>query len=135
MISMAKIIGGSAGTKRLTKHLMNNTLAPEMATLAAYYGRGAVIDNDMLDAARAIADGEMTGGEATDILVAKAMEAIPEPSAEEQEKYTVWAGDHWTYNRDLDVEREDRRLAIEGRISYRLDVLAERIEADRKNDT
>jgi hypothetical protein len=128
MLGFAKIAGGapsSAGS--MTSHLMNQTLSPEQAKLAAYYGRGMVQDNLMLAVARAIAADELSWAEGIEIVVEREMHAIPEPSAEEQLKYMVWDSDHWIYTRDLDREREEKSVEIEGRVAYRLDVLSERL--------
>lgn len=110
MISAAKIGGGDAGTSGLTRHLMNATLAPEQdqSRMAAYYGRGAVIDTALLEAARAIADKEMSFGEALDGLVSGSIEA------------------------GGDLARMDE---WELRTSDRLSALVLRIDADRENGT
>ena len=72
MLGFAKIAGGmpsSAGS--MTDHLMNQTLSPEQARLAAYYGRGMVQDNEMLTWAQMVADGTASYGEALDVLLQK----------------------------------------------------------------
>ena len=105
---MAKIAGGSAGTSGLTRHLMNNTLAPEPSILAAYYGRGAVIDTEMLEAARAIADGDLTFSESLDRMMSNY----------------------------LSSGRDTESIGLhEKRTSERLAALTARILADRDNNT
>jgi conjugative relaxase-like TrwC/TraI family protein len=72
VLGFAKIAGGmpsSAGP--MTDHLMNQTLGPEQARLAAYYGRGTVRDDDMLALAGQVASGETPYGEALEALMSK----------------------------------------------------------------
>jgi hypothetical protein len=57
----------------------------------------------------------------------------PISTVREVEKTMVRQGDHWIYTRDLDEEYEQKILEIEGRISSRLDVLADRIETGQLN--
>lgn len=56
MLGYAKIAGGMpSSVGAMTDHLMNQTLSPEQARLAAYYGRGMVQDNDMLNWSQMVA--------------------------------------------------------------------------------
>jgi TrwC relaxase/AAA domain len=129
VIGFKQIAGGSAaGVSGMTRHLLTQTLAPEQSRMAEYYAKGAVKDPLMLDVAHAIAANKVTWAEGTEIVVEEMMKAIPEPTAAEQEKYVVWDTDHWITTSDLYAEREEKRLEIEGKVSYRLDALAERIE-------
>jgi hypothetical protein len=57
VLGFAKIAGGMpSSTASMGDHLMNQTLSPEQAKLAAYYGRGLVQDNQMLAWAHGVAD-------------------------------------------------------------------------------
>jgi hypothetical protein len=70
MLGFAKIAGGMpSSTGAMTDHLMAQTLTPDQAKLAAYYGRGMVHDNQMLAWAQSIADGGVTYSEALGRLV------------------------------------------------------------------
>ena len=72
MLGFAKIAGGMpSSTGSMTDHLMNQTLSPEQARLAAYYGRGMVQDNEMLTWAQMVADGVASYSEALDVLLQK----------------------------------------------------------------
>ena len=124
----AKIAGGApSSVGDLTNHLQNATLTPEEGRLAAYYERGLAQD-PTLEIARSIAAGELSLAEGTEILVDREMAQIPEPTFEQQAPFMTWDRDRWVYTRDLNQEREEVRFEIEGRISSRLDVLAERVE-------
>src|SRR5271166_2846363 len=59
----------------MTDHLMNQTLSPEQAKLAAYYGRGVVHDNEVLACAQAVADGGLGYSEALGRLMQKHIDA------------------------------------------------------------
>ena len=50
MIGFAQIAGGApSSTGALTNHLLNNTVNQEQARLAAYYGRGMVRDEGLIE--------------------------------------------------------------------------------------
>src|SRR5208282_2796046 len=93
--------------QRHESHL-NNTLSPEDTRLAAYYSRGAVVDTALLEAALAVASGEVTFSEAMDGL----------------------SMDYLRAGRDADL-LDDWNM----RTTDRLSALVARIEADRENGT
>ena len=65
MIGFAQIAGGApSSTGALTNHLLNNTVNQEQARLAAYYGRGMVRDEGLIELARQVADGDLMFSEA-----------------------------------------------------------------------
>ena len=55
----------------MTDHLLNQTISPEQARLAAYYGRGQVRDEEMAEWARQVADGSLAFSEALDQAVVR----------------------------------------------------------------
>lgn len=129
MIGFKQIVGGApSSVSNMTKHLLTQTVSQEHSQMAQYYARGMVRDNQTLEIAHAIAEGRMSWQEGTDILVDQHMASVPKPSAEERANIMRWEKDHWVYTKDLDGDRELIRLEAERRISYRLDVLADRIE-------
>jgi conjugative relaxase-like TrwC/TraI family protein len=72
LLGFAKIAGGMpSSTGSMTDHLMNQTLSPDQAKLALYYGRGMVHDDNMLAWAQAVADGIVPYSEAVDALLQK----------------------------------------------------------------
>lgn len=107
MLGFAKIAGGApSATNGMTKHLMTQTLTPDQAELAIYYGRGGVRDEEMLELAHAVADGGMDYSEALDQLMVR---------------YMRQGGDI------------DQIEAAEERLSKRLDTLAWRIQEGLDN--
>ena len=131
MIGFQQIAGGApSSVGAMTQHLLTQTVSREQSSIAEYYAKGAVRDSLMLDMAHAMAAGELAWAEATDIVVEQMMKDIPPPTPEEQAKYQVWNDreKRWELTRDLQEEWEQNRVAVEGRVSYRLDVLASRIE-------
>lgn len=70
MIGFASIAGGApSSTGGMTDHLLTNTLGPEGAKLAAYYGRGMVQDQAMLSLAEGVAAGNIAYSDALSVLM------------------------------------------------------------------
>jgi conjugative relaxase-like TrwC/TraI family protein len=71
MIGFASIAGGApSSVGAMTDHLLNNTVSPEEAKLAAYYSRGMVQNLEMVDLAEQVACGEIAFSEGVSALIA-----------------------------------------------------------------
>jgi hypothetical protein len=76
VIGFAQIAGGApSSTGALTNHLLNNTVNQEQARLAAYYGRGMVRDEGLIELARQVADGDLLFSEAVARAVSEYVQA------------------------------------------------------------
>lgn len=138
MFWFAKIAAGApSAASGMTKHLMHNTLRPEEAKLALYYGRGMIqpgYDRLTLGTSQAIAEGDISFQEGVNLIMERWDRRNPPPTHEEAEAHDlplmVWQGDHWSYaGPTADEEWEERRFEAEMRVVDRLDVLVERAAA------